>query len=144
MAGKSKTGYWLFKQEPSCYSYADLEREGRTLWDGVANALALKYLSQVRHGDRVYFYHTGKEKAVVGEMRVVQVGDANEKPFSVEVAPVRRLDNPVTLARIKVDTQLREWDLLRLPRLSVLPMTARQWQRIQELSTKVTHTEETT
>jgi predicted RNA-binding protein with PUA-like domain len=144
MAGTSKTGYWLFKQEPSCYSYADLEREGRTLWDGVANALALKHLSQVRHGDRVYFYHTGKEKAVVGEMKVVKVGDANEAPVSVTVAPVRKLDSPVTLARIKADAQLRDWDLLRLPRLSVLPLTARQWQRVQELSNELTHTEETT
>ena len=65
---------WLFKQEPSCYSWADLVRDKRTLWDGVSNALALKHLRQVKPGERVFFYHTGKEKAVVGEMRVVKVG----------------------------------------------------------------------
>lgn len=144
MAGKTKTGYWLFKQEPSCYSYADLEREGRTLWDGVANALALKHLAQVRQGDRVYFYHTGKEKAIVGEMVVVKAATVDEKPASVEVAPVRPLDHPVTLARIKSDAQLREWDLVRLPRLSVLPMSAQQWKRIEQLSIEVRQSEGTT
>lgn len=134
LAARTKTGYWLFKQEPSCYSYADLEREGQTVWDGVANALALKHLSQVRSGDRVLFYHTGKEKAVVGEMVVVKVGAEGEKPILVEVAPVRRLENPVTLACIKADAQLREWDLVRLPRLSVLPMTLQQWRRVEKLS----------
>ena len=71
MAGDVKTGYWLFKQEPGSYSYADLERDGRTVWDGVANALARKHLRAIRPGDRVLYYHTGSEKAVVGEMRVV-------------------------------------------------------------------------
>lgn len=64
---------WLFKQEPDDFSYADLEAAGKTLWDGVANPLALKYLRQIVKGDKVYFYHTGKEKAVVGEM-VVSAG----------------------------------------------------------------------
>jgi predicted RNA-binding protein with PUA-like domain len=136
MATKAKTGYWLFKQEPSDYSYADLERDGRTVWDGVSNALALRHLSQVRHGDRVYFYHTGKEKAVIGEMTVVAVTRAedDEKAVKVEVAPVRRLDNPVTLACIKDDAALSGCELVRLPRLSVMPLTPEQWRRIEELS----------
>ena len=71
MAARGKIGYWLFKQEPSCYCYTDLERDGRTVWDGVNNALARRHLAKVRAKDRVFFYHTGKEKAVVGEMVVV-------------------------------------------------------------------------
>ena len=136
MAGEEKTGYWLFKQEPECYSYADLERDGRTVWDGVTNSLAQKNLRQVRVGDRILFYHTGKQKAVVGEMVVVSgprpASDA-DKHVVVEVEPLRRLQ-AVTLEQIKADALLGNWDLVRLPRLSVVPVTPAQWQRVQELS----------
>jgi len=130
---------WLFKEEPDHYSFGDLEREGSTLWDGVSNNLALQHLRQVRRGDRVLFYHTGKEKAVVGEMKVV----AGPRPdpngqaarlVVVEVRPVRRLQHVVSLARIKADSLLADWDLARLPRLSILPVTAEQWQRVEEMS----------
>jgi predicted RNA-binding protein with PUA-like domain len=144
MAGTKKTGYWLFKQEPSCYAFSDLERDGTTVWDGVANALALKHLARVRAGDRVFFYHTGKEKAVVGEMVVVKAATDEEEETPVEVAPVRRLHTPVSLTRIKADAQLSEWDLVRLPRLSVVPMTAKQWRRVEELSKEVSPTDEKT
>ncbi len=130
---------WLFKEEPDHYSYADLEREGQTVWDGVANNLALQHLRRVRHGDRVLFYHTGKEKAVVGEMRVQggprpqdEAGDA--KLVVVDVEPVRRLARPVKLSEIKNDPALKDWELVRLPRLSVMPVSSAQWQRIEELS----------
>jgi len=130
---------WLFKQEPGCYSFADLRRDGRTVWDGVSNALAKKHLRQVKRGDRVLFYHTGKEKAVVGEMRAVT--DAREAPTAddptavvVEVEPVREFPRPVPLARIKADRRLKGWDLVRLSRLSVVPTTAAQWLRVEELS----------
>jgi len=69
---------WVFKQEPTCYSFADLRRDGRTVWDGVHNALARKHLRQIKRGDRIFFYHTGKEKAVVGVMRAV--ADARDAP----------------------------------------------------------------
>lgn len=130
---------WLFKQEPEDFSYADLVAAGKTLWDGVANPLALKYLRQISKGDKVYFYHTGKEKAVVGEM-LVSAGpqkDANsddEKAVVVEVTPSKRLKNPVTLIQIKADSSLSDWELVRIPRLSVMPVTIAQWNRIQELS----------
>ena len=130
---------WVFKQEPTCYSFEDLRRDGRTLWDGVNNALARKYLRQVKRGDRVLFYHTGKEKAVVGVMRAA--ADARPAPTAddpgavvVEVEPVRRLARPVTLAEIKADSVLADWDLVRLPRLSVMPVTETQWRRVEELS----------
>ena len=136
MAGTAKTGYWLFKQEPDCYNYNDLERDGQTVWDGISNSLAQQNLRQVRAGDRVFFYHTGKEKAVVGEMVVLggpRPADKEGKHVVVDVKPVRRL-TPVTLTRIKEDALLRTWDLVRLPRLSVVPVTLAQWTRIEELS----------
>src|SRR5262249_41756950 len=110
-----------------------------TLWDGVSNNLALKHLRQVRRGDRVLFYHTGKEKAVVGEMKVVAgpMPDPHGKEprlVAVEVRPVRRLQHSVSLARIEAAALLAVWDLVRLPRLSVLPVTEEQWQRVEVLS----------
>ena len=130
---------WLFKQEPSCYSFADLQRDGRTVWDGVGNALARKYLRQVKRGDRVLLYHTGTEKAVVGVMRAVaDAGPAStdDDPGAVvvEVEPVAALPRPVPLAEIKADSLLAEWDLVRLPRLSVMPATREQWRRVEELA----------
>ncbi len=126
---------WLFKEEPSHYSFADLERDGATAWDGVANALALQHLRRVRPGDLVLLYHTGKEKAVVG---VMQVADKAEPTTGGEVAvsvrPVRRLHHPVPLSRIKADPTLADWELVRLPRLSVMPVTEAQWRRVEALA----------
>jgi predicted RNA-binding protein with PUA-like domain len=131
--------YWLFKEEPDHYCYADLERDGTTVWDGVSNNLARQHLRQVRRGDRILFYHTGREKAVVGEMQAVS--DARPAPTGedakavvVKVKAVRRLQQSVSLKAVKQDAELADWDLVRLPRLSVLPVTERQWQRIEELS----------
>src|SRR5688572_7011835 len=124
MAGDSKNsgGGWLFKQEPDCYSFADLERDGSTTWDGVRNPMARQNLHKVRPGDRVLFYHTGKDKAVVGEMRAESaampdpVGD-DPKAIVVKVKAVKRWRRSVTLAQIKADPVLAGWDLARLPRL---------------------------
>jgi predicted RNA-binding protein with PUA-like domain len=130
---------WLFKVEPDCYSFADLERDRSTLWDGVSNALARKHLQQVQPGDRIWFYHTGDEKAVVGLMEAVTGpqpdpnGD-DVKAVVVEVKPVKRLKNPVPLARIKEDALLADWELVRLPRLSVMPVSDAQWRRVEELA----------
>jgi predicted RNA-binding protein with PUA-like domain len=131
--------HWLFKEEPDHYSFADLERDGTTLWDGVTNNLARQNLRKVRPGDRIFFYHTGNEKAIVGEMRAI--GDPNPEPGSddpksvvVEVQVVRRLHSPVSLSRVKEDAQLAGWDLVRLPRLSVMPVTPQQWRRVEELA----------
>jgi predicted RNA-binding protein with PUA-like domain len=130
---------WLFKEEPDHYSFADLKRDGMTLWDGVTNNLARLNLRRVRKGDRVLFYHTGKDKAVVGEMRaagdaMADPSDPDPKSVVVKVRPVRQLKRPITLARIKADPLLASWDLVRLPRLSVMAVTEDQWQRVVELS----------
>lgn len=130
---------WLFKEEPAHYSYADLERDGATLWDGVTNALARQNLRKVRKGDRILLYHTGKQKAVVAELIAMRnasadPSDADPKVVMVKVKPVRKLQNPVPLSRIKDDPALADWELVRLSRLSVMPVTDLQWKRIDELS----------
>jgi len=129
---------WLFKEEPTHYSFQDLQRDGRATWDGVTNALALKHLRQVCPGDRALYYHTGKEKAVVGEMRVsAAVNEGEAGPVHVEVEPVRALARPVPLSLIKEDPALAAWDLVRLPRLSVMPVSEEQWRRVEELARAV-------
>jgi predicted RNA-binding protein with PUA-like domain len=130
---------WLFKQEPDCYSFADLQKDGSTTWDGVANAVAQKHLRAVRKGDRVLFYHTGHEKAVVGVMQVTgdpipAPDDETGKLVVVTVKPVRKLKNPVPLATIKADPAFAGWELVRLPRLSVMPVSEELWERIEALS----------
>jgi len=130
---------WLCKQEPNCYHFDDLLRDGSTVWDGVSNALARKHLRQMKPGDRVFFYHTGKEKAIVGEMVVAgePYADPNsddEAAVAVPMKPVRKLSRPVTLAEIKADKLLATWDLVRLSRLSVVPVTETQWKRVEKMS----------
>ncbi|HEV8063039.1 MAG TPA: EVE domain-containing protein [Gemmataceae bacterium] len=130
---------WLFKEEPECYNFEQLERDGSTVWSGVANNLARKNLRQVCKGDRVLFYATGKVKAVVGEMEVIEgprpeSDGADPRSVVVTVRPVRRLQSEVTLASIKADPQLADWDLVRLSRLSVMSVSAGQWQRIMHMS----------
>jgi predicted RNA-binding protein with PUA-like domain len=116
---------WLVKTEPSEYSFDDLAREGRTTWTGVENPVARRHLAKMRPGDAVLVYHTGREKAVVGEARVSRVGQDG-----VELAAVRRLDCPVPLAALKSDPELASWELVRLPRLSVMPVSATQWHAV--------------
>lgn len=131
--------FWLCKQEPGCYSFDDLVRDGSTVWDGVSNALARKHLRLMKPGDRVFFYHSGKERAVVGEMVVANEPRHNPKDddraaVAVDMHVARKLTRPVTLATIKSDKVLSKWDLVRLPRLSVVPVTERQWRRVIELA----------
>ena len=130
---------WLFKTEPGTYCYDQLERERRTVWDGVKNALALKHLSGVAEGDEVLFYHTGGEKAVVGVARVVRGAypDPKQKDrrlLVVEIEPEGRLSRPVTLAAMRANRKLAGFDLLRLPRLSVMSVTASQWAEIVRMA----------
>jgi len=132
-------GQWLVKEEPEHYSYAQLERDGRTVWTGVKNPLAQKHLRSIRKGDRIFYYHTGKEKAVVGIARAA--GDAYPDPkdrtgkaWVVDVVPERKLPNPVTLAAIKADPAFASFPLVRMPRLSVMPVSDAEWKRIEKMS----------
>jgi predicted RNA-binding protein with PUA-like domain len=108
--------FWLFKQEPDCFSYTDLEKAGATVWDGVRNPAAQKHLRAAAVGDQVFFYHTGDEKAVVGVMTVSagpRPDPADATKVVVDVKPVRRLKAPVTLAAIKADGSFADWELCR-------------------------------
>lgn len=131
--------YWLFKEEPEHYSFANLERDGWARWDGVENNLALRHLRQIRKGDNLFYYHTGKEKAIVGIMEAVS--DPYEDPkakdsrlVAIDVKPISRLPRPVTLAEIKGDAFFWDWELVRLARLSVMPVSKEQWKRIEAMS----------
>ncbi len=129
---------WLFKEEPTHYSYADLTREGATRWSGVKNALAQKHLHAVRKGDRIFYYHTGSEKAVVGIATATtdaypDPADPAGKQAVVDIAPVRPLDTPVTLAAIKARSGFAAFPLVRLPRLSVMPVSDEQWAEIERM-----------
>ena len=132
-------GRWLFKTEPSAYSWEQLERDGRTVWDGVKNALALKHLAAVAEGDEVLVYHTGDEKAAVGIARVVRGAYADPKARDaklvvVDLAPLRALPTPITLAAMRTNPKLAGFDLLRLPRLSVMPVSAAYWTAILRMA----------
>ncbi len=131
--------YWLLKSEPGEYAFEDLEREARARWDGVRNAVALKHMRQVRPGDRAFFYHTGKEKAIVGVARVESEPyrdpeSEDERLVVFDVVPEERLAQPVTLAEIKAERAFAEWELVRVPRLSVMPVPKGLWARVLEMS----------
>lgn len=130
-------GYWLFKQEPSSYNYALLEREGKTAWDGVKNNLALKHLRSARIGDRAFFYHSGDEKSIVGIMELISTPYPDPKDDAltvVDVKPVSRLPEPVTLQAIKADRAFSNWDLVRISRLSIMPVPEGLWKKILKMS----------
>lgn len=122
---------WLVKTEPSQYSFSDLQRDLRTRWDGVTNPLARKNLAAMAPGDHVFVYHTGSEKAVVGTAQVAAAARGE-----VELAVGAALPRPVTLAELKLDKGLAGWELVRLPRLSVLPVTDRQWGAVMAKAEK--------
>jgi predicted RNA-binding protein with PUA-like domain len=130
---------FLVKTEPSTYSYSDLTRDKRTVWDGVSNPVALKHLATIKKGDTVVVYHTGDEKQAVG--LAVALSDAYPDPklddprrMVVDLAPERALPKPVTLAQAKADAVLKTNDLARLPRLSVIPFTEEQFKRLLKLA----------
>ena len=128
---------WLVKTEPGTYSYDDLEREGRAVWDGVTNPQALKNLREMAVGERVFVYHTGEEKSVVGEAEVVRAAYPDPKAGKlvvVDLKAVKRLKSAVTLADLKAESAFEESPLVRQGRLSVVPITAAQASLIEKRS----------
>ena len=130
---------WLVKEEPDHYGYGQLERDRTTVWAGVRNPLAQKHLRGIRTGDRIFYYHTGKEKAVVAVARAVSDAypdptDRAGKLYVVDIAPEKRLPKPVTLAAIKADRAFASFPLVRMSRLSVMPVTDAEWTRITDMS----------
>lgn len=129
------TQYWLLKTEPGDYSYDDLEKDGSTVWDGVGNNTALIHMRNVKPGDLALIYHTGNQRRIVGVARVTsdpypdpEHDDPKRVVFDVE--PDHRLEKSVELSEIKADGRFDEWDLVRNPRLSVMPVPAKHWKRL--------------
>jgi predicted RNA-binding protein with PUA-like domain len=131
--------YWLLKTEPSCYSFDDLERDKKTIWDGVSNNLALKYLRQIKKGDQAFIYHTGDVKAVIGIAEITSGPYADpkqkdEKLAVIDLKPIKRLKKPISLAYIKAQAEFSDFLLVKMSRLSVMPVSKEQWQLISKLA----------
>ena len=127
--------YWLVKSEPNTYAFADLQRDGRTVWDGVRNNAAALHLKAMSEGDEVLFYHSQEGLAVVGVAKVVRTAfldpsDPAGRFVAVELAPVRALKRPVALAEMKAAPALAGMAMLRQSRLSVSPVTAAEWTAV--------------
>jgi predicted RNA-binding protein with PUA-like domain len=131
---------WLFKEEPANYSFDAFVKDKKTVWSGVKNPLAQKHLRSVKQGDRIFYYHTGKEKSVVGIAKALadaypDPADKSGKAAVVDIGPVKKLARPVTLAEIKADPAFKTFPLVRISRLSVMPVTDGEWKRIESLAT---------
>ncbi len=128
---------WLVKSDPDSYAFADLVRERRTVWDGVANAAALGHLRAMRRGDDCLIYETGKVKAVVGRAKVAATSlaaGADPRSPRVELAAGPPLARPVSLAEIKSDPAFADFALVKIGRLSVMPVSEPLWQRLLALA----------
>jgi len=130
---------FLFKEEPTHYGYDSLVEDGKTSWSGVRNPVAQKHLRSVKKGDRIFYYHTGKEKAVVAIAKAAghaypDPSDLTGKLWAVDIVPVKKLKRPVTLAEIKADKAFAGFELVRIPRLSVMPVPDGLWARIEEMA----------
>jgi predicted RNA-binding protein with PUA-like domain len=135
------TRYWLLKTEPTTYSFDRLVAEGRAVWDGVRNNLALQHLRAMKAGDRALIYHSGADKAVIGTAKVVASAYADPKETDpklvvVDIAPDARFAVPVPLAAIKADPAFADFQLVRNSRLSVMPASAEQWKRLVSLGSR--------
>jgi predicted RNA-binding protein with PUA-like domain len=130
---------WLVKEEPENYSFDKFAEDGFTVWSGVKNPVAQRNLRTMKKGDRVFYYHTGKEKAIVGTAKVAATAypdpkDKSGKLVVVELKPDKKLKRPVTLSEIKGSGRFADWALVRIPRLSVMPVTEEQWKAIEAMS----------
>jgi predicted RNA-binding protein with PUA-like domain len=131
--------FWLLKTEPDEYSWDQLVADKKTVWDGVTNALALKHIRTMKKGDVALIYHTGDERSAVGVAEVVTDPYADpkvddEKIVVVDVKAKKKLARPVSLAEFKADKAFAGWDLLRIGRLSVVPVPPMMWERIETLA----------
>lgn len=125
--------HWVLKTEPSEYAFADLVRDGRTRWEGVSNPVALKHLRSMQQGDEALIYHTGNEKALVGRARIASEpypDPSDPKLVVVDVEAGEPLSRAVPLAEIKAEAAFADLGLVRVPRLSVVPVEPPQWKRL--------------
>jgi predicted RNA-binding protein with PUA-like domain len=130
--------YWLMKTEPSEYSYDSLAKDGDTVWDGVTNNLALKHLRSTRKGDAAFIYHTGNEKQIVGIAEIISdpyaTSRKNPRLVVVKIKPKQKLRRPVTLTELRAQREFSRFELVRLPRLSVMPVPRTLWEIVLGLS----------
>jgi len=119
---------FLLKTEPTAYSFADLQRDKQTQWDGVHNPVALRNMSTMKPGDRIVIYHTGDEKSAVGTATVVSLDDSDPKNPIMELKAAKPIAKPVTLAEVKANKLFADSPLVRQGRLSVVPLTAAQYK----------------
>jgi predicted RNA-binding protein with PUA-like domain len=127
--------HWLLKTEPSTFSFDDLVRDKRAVWDGVANPVALRNLRAMAVGDECFIYHTGDEKRIVGTASVTKAAYPDPKQNDPKLVVVdlkagAKVARPVTLAEIKADSRFADWELVRLPRLSVMPVSPERWRAL--------------
>jgi predicted RNA-binding protein with PUA-like domain len=130
-------GHWILKTDADTYTFDQLVRERRTVWDGVSNALALKHIRSMTKGDHAFIYHSGEEKALIGLARIVSDPYPDPKNPSLTVVDLEagnRLPRPVTLAEVKADPAFAELGLVRMSRLSVIPVPAEQWTRLMRMA----------
>jgi predicted RNA-binding protein with PUA-like domain len=130
---------WLFKTEPSVYSFQQLQKDQKTMWDGVANNLALKNLKDIKKGEQIFIYHTGDEKAAVGVAKALggaypDPGKSDPKLLVVDIEVVKPLPKPVTLAEVKAHPKLKNFDLVRNSRLSIMKVTDEQWEIMEGMA----------
>jgi predicted RNA-binding protein with PUA-like domain len=130
---------WLFKTEPSVYSFQQLQKDKKTMWDGVKNNLALKNLKDINKGDEILIYHTGDEKAAVGIARALggaypDPSQKNPRMLVVDIEAVKPLPRPVTLAEVKANKKLANFDLVRLSRLSIMKVSDEQWDTMEGMT----------
>jgi predicted RNA-binding protein with PUA-like domain len=131
--------HWLLKTEPSTYSYADLERDKKAVWDGVANPTALKNIRGMKKGDLAFIYHTGDEKQIFGIAEVTSDAYADPKEKDprlvvVDLKPQKRLARPVKLSEVKANAEFRDFELVRIGRLSVMPVSEARWKKLVKMS----------
>jgi predicted RNA-binding protein with PUA-like domain len=131
--------YWLVKSEPSVYAYEQLEKDKQTSWDGVRNYAARNHLKTMKKGDEVLYYHSNEGLEIVGIAKVAKEfyqdpTTDDEAWVVVDLKPYKRLKKPVSLAQIKTDKRLADMALVRLGRLSVQPVTEKEWKVIMELA----------
>lgn len=125
--------YWILKTDTDTYPFDRLVRDRRTVWDGVSNALALKHIRSMTKGDHTFIYHSGEEKALVGLARIASdpYPDPNDPKLSVvDIEAGERLGRPVTLAEVKADPAFADLGLVRMSRLSVIPVPPEHWKRL--------------
>jgi len=131
---------WLFKTDPDTYSWPDLKSKSREIWDGVRNPLALKHLRSIKKGDEILIYHSGADKAILGIAKAMSEAyadpaDKSGKLFVIDLAPDKDFPKPVSLAAIKAESSLKNWELVRMSRLSVMPVPAEIRKILSSLAT---------